>query len=195
LLLSVENSQVTKVCTVRGCGTAHLARGLCNKHYLRWKNGGKEGAALLRYESHGMYQSVTYNTWRAMKSRCSREKDISYYKYGGRGIRVCDSWFSSFTAFLKDMGERPRGTTINRINNDGDYEPGNCEWATASKQTHNTRTRNDNRSGARGVFYRKDRDKWIAYINVSKDAKRKYLGSFESYEAALSAREEAEKLI
>lgn len=81
----------------------------------------------------------TYNSWRAMISRCYNPRSAWYANYGGRGIAVCDRWRQSFDAFLADMGERPDGRTLDRIDSDGNYERGNCRWATPLEQTHNRR--------------------------------------------------------
>jgi hypothetical protein len=73
-----------------------------------------------------------------MRNRCNNPTNTNYPSYGGRGIKVCKRW-DDFTVFLADMGEKPEGKTLDRINNDGDYEPGNCRWATRSEQQKNKR--------------------------------------------------------
>lgn len=84
--------------------------------------------------------SPEYRCWAAMKSRCSNPKQISFPNYGGRGIAVCERWQQSFEAFLADMGRKPTPKhSIDRIDNDGNYEPGNCRWATAKEQRSNQR--------------------------------------------------------
>lgn len=87
---------------------------------------------------HGMYNTRTYHTWEGMKQRCLNPKATRYPDYGAVGISVCDRWLD-FSNFLEDMGERPKGKTLDRINPFGNYEPGNCRWATPLEQQHNQR--------------------------------------------------------
>jgi hypothetical protein len=82
--------------------------------------------------------SLEYNSWAGMKTRCYNKKSQDYENYGGRGIRVCKRWRESYTAFLENMGRRPTPRySLDRINNDGNYEPENCRWATPAQQANN----------------------------------------------------------
>lgn len=87
---------------------------------------------------HGMYGTKTYQSWASMLARCTNPNAPQFCDYGGRGIKVCKRWYL-FSNFLADMGVRPKNKTIDRINNDGDYELDNCRWATRKQQNNNSR--------------------------------------------------------
>ncbi len=91
------------------------------------------------HTTHGDSHSPTYRTWADMKRRCYDPARRDYRWYGARGISVCDRWRNDYSAFLLDMGQRPQGMTVDRLNPDGHYEPGNCRWATPAQQATENR--------------------------------------------------------
>lgn len=94
---------------------------------------------LARTDLHGESASIEWGIWSRMKNRCNNPNNAKYHRYGGRGIKVCDRWLNSFENFLADIGRRPsKRYSIDRIDNDGNYEPGNVKWSTAMQQSRNS---------------------------------------------------------
>jgi hypothetical protein len=135
-------------------------------------------------EMHGLRYTTEYEIWRSMKKRCNNANHVAYHNYGGRGIKVCGRWMHSAATFFADMGPRPsKEHTLDRIDNDGNYEPGNCRWATKLEQTLNRRQMQE----YRGVTLPKGKRRWKAQIAS------KYLGYFDSPEQAAQAYDFAAK--
>ena len=94
-----------------------------------------------RITKHNMYYTRIYSIYTSMKQRCLNKNHEAYNQYGGRGIKICDRWLQSFENFYADMGDLPTNKhQIDRINNDGNYEPGNCRWATVAENSRNKKT-------------------------------------------------------
>lgn len=114
---------------------------------------------------HGYSGTPIYQVWQAMSRRCFKLDDRCYARYGGRGITVCARWLGrdGFIHFLEDMGERPEGLTLDRIDVDGNYEPSNCRWATQSQQQNNKRRHKDHYAG---VYWDKHRSAWLVKVEL-----------------------------
>lgn len=92
------------------------------------------------YRTHGMSKTGTHKSWESMKQRCLNPNASDYHRYGGRGVTVCSRWKDSFENFLADMGERPEGKSLDRIESEKGYEPNNCKWSTPREQQLNKRS-------------------------------------------------------
>ena len=131
-----------------------------------------------------------YNTWAQIKDRCFNTSSEDYVNYGGRGITMCDRWRSSFETFVEDMGDRPMDTSIDRVDNQGSYEPSNCRWATREEQSRNRRVYKTSKTGYSGI-----RKTEAGTYQVRTRNDRLVLGCFETLEEAITAQKEKLKQV
>mgnify|MGYP003870253599 FL=1 len=136
------------------------------------------------HTKHGKTDTAAYRVWAGMIDRCYNPNNQAYNYYGGRGIKVYRPWWK-FSKFYRDMGDKPKEMTLERVNNNKGYYPNNCKWATRQEQMQNIR--------AKGYFWDKRRKKWLAQITVNyqniflgyfhkeKNAKRAYLVAKKKY--------------
>ncbi len=137
-------------CKIPLCNKEAKCRGWCNPHYQKWYKYGNpyEGGSYEKGRSGsnnpnwkgGIAEHSLRYVYDQMIARCNNPTHIRFEDYGGRGIKVCNEWKNDFWQFVKDMGERPEGKWLDRINNDGPYSPENCRWVTPSVSNKNRRT-------------------------------------------------------
>ena len=140
------------------------------------------GCKKLLSQLHNLSNTKLYKVWGRIKSRTSNTKDRFYRDYGGRGITICEEWKNDFMSFynwaMENGYEENKGLSIDRIDNDGNYEPSNCRWTTQTIQTRNQRMPKNNTSGYKGVSYNKRRGDYRTQIMVN--LKSIHLGYFKT---------------
>lgn len=138
-----------------------------------------------------MLRTAEYNAWVAMRQRCNNPNNPWYHKYGGRGISICAEW-ATYDNFIKDLGLKPTPKhSLDRIDNNGNYEPSNCRWATQLEQVINMGLRDDNKLGVRGIVYDADRKRFR--VTIWQNRKQKFIGRFKTLDKAIKARKAAVK--
>lgn len=163
--------------TVRDVTTRNLVKGVSKSCGCRWI-------------THGMTKSREYTIWSGMKQRCYDFNNKDFPEYGGKGIGIHEEWFNDFEKFFEYMGPCPEGMSLDRIETSGSYVPGNVRWASHSEQNHNRGALKNNKSGKTGVFELKSGEGFQASIMFQKQ--RIHLGTFNTFEEAKEAREQAE---
>jgi len=175
-------------CESLGCSDKYVTKGYCSKHYSRLRKRGTLDDPKPRKIVGDRY---TYDSWRSMVKRCDpNTKSSNYIKYYvSKGITVCERWANAngYENFVKDMGLRPSGKTIDRIDNSHGYSKENCKWSTKTEQGVNRKIQSNNTSGFRGVSKIKGRNLWCAYIKI--DGATQRIGLFRDIEEAAIQRD------
>jgi hypothetical protein len=159
-------------CSIENCRGEYYAKDFCRKHYDKV-----------------FVKSSEYRTWQNMKNRCYNKNHPQYPNYGGRGITIFEDWINDFPKFFEYIGQKPtKKHSIDRINNDGNYEPGNVRWATWYQQGSNKR----NSCKVTGVHFVKNKNLWSA--NIILGGVFMFRKQFKFFEDAVKVRKELEKI-
>lgn len=133
--------------------------------------------------SHGLYRTPENISYHNMKARCLNKNNQAYHNYGGRGITICDRWLESFMNFYEDMGKKPKGSSLDRIDNSKGYSKENCRWADKVTQALNTRVRST--TGKSNIHYNK-----AGYnVRFQRNNKNSYHGTYRTLKEAISVRD------
>lgn len=182
----VDHRTVRCVCA---CGSEKLVES------TNLRAGASKSCGCLRWSLQATHlesrRSREYSAWSNMIQRCTNARATKYADYGGRGIAVCIQWLESYETFLRDVGRCPPRHTLDRRDNDGNYEPGNVRWASRTSQVRNRRPSTESKVRFRGVQLSATPGKFVASITV--DYKTKHLGTFCTLDEALVARLSAEE--
>lgn len=175
-------------CSIKGCKSSVECRNLCKKHYNRLITNGDPMITKRIFSGLYTQHKLEYNSWHSMKQRCLNKNNPNYKWYGGRGITICDRWTDKvygFINFYKDMGPRPNGTSLDRIDVDGSYCVENCRWGSPRTQSGNQRNRR-RYSDRVGVSYYEREGKWYAHLYKNGKRYKKY---FQTENEAIAYRE------
>ena len=182
-----ENSKQKKRIGLYSCKCGNIVK----KQIANVKNNTTKSCGCEKFIIHGMAKTKIYKVWDSMRQRCTNPKSSHYAGYGAMGITVCDEWLKDFVPFYSWALENgfKEGLSIDRIDNSKGYNPDNCRWTTPLVQSRNQRRlRSTNKSGYKGVCFRKDINKWTATITV--DNKQIRLGVYKCRLAAAYAYDE-----
>lgn len=190
-----------KLCVIEGCGDKAYKKGMCCRHYYRSRKYGSPYAKPARDSSTflppGSFKNNPreYRSWRNMIERCTNPENSCYEYYGGRGIKVCERWLgqAGLKHFIEDMGNRPDGMTLDRVDVNGDYTPENCRWADHTTQSYNRRAQKHSTefTGVSRVFHH-GRYYFAAHISKNGSAAQK---RFLTVEEAVAWRKEMEAIL